>query len=161
MQESKLFPVTVREFIHPFDVEISEGEYERALEFTGINNLNLDSILTTEYEDNGLTLSEGNKQKLVITRSFLCGNDIIVVDEPSSALDPIAEASIFDHIGSLAKDRTIIFITHRLSTIKSADRIVLIDKGGITEEGTHSELMQLDGLYASMYRTQASNYTNF
>ena len=161
MQESKLFPVTVREFIHPFDAEISEGEYERALEFTGINNLNLDSILTTEYEDNGLTLSEGNKQKLVITRSFLCGNDIIVADEPSSALDPIAEASIFDHIGSLAKDRTIIFITHRLSTIKSADRIILIDKGGIAEEGTHSELMQLDGLYASMYRTQASNYTNF
>ena len=158
MQESRVFPVTVRDFVYPFDSAISDENYKRALDFAGINDIDLDSELTTEYDDCGLVLSEGNKQKLVIARSFACGNHIIVADEPSSALDPMAEAEIFDHIAKLSKDKTMVFITHRLSTIKSADRILLLDRGVIAEEGTHAELMERNGLYASMYRTQSANY---
>lgn len=158
MQDSRVFPITVRDFIYPFDSAISDENYQKALDFAGVNGIAPDSELTTEYDDRGLVLSEGNKQKLVIARSFACGNHIIVADEPSSALDPMAEAEIFDHIANLSKDKTMIFITHRLSTIKSADRILLIDQGIVAEEGTHAELMERNGLYASMYRTQSSNY---
>lgn len=158
MQDSKVFPVTVKNFIYPLNSALSDKTYKNALDFAGINDIDLDSELTTEYDDRGLVLSEGNKQKLVIARSFACGNYIIVADEPSSALDPMAEAEIFDHIATLTKDKTMVFITHRLSTIKSADRILLLDRGIIAEEGTHAELMERNGLYTSMYRTQSSNY---
>ena len=97
-------------------------------------------------------------QKIAIARAFAQNSDILILDEPSSALDPIAEYELNKTIEAAAKDRTVIFISHRLSTTRMADRIYLFDGGKITEQGSHEELMKQDGTYAKMFRVQAKKY---
>lgn len=84
--------------------------------------------------------------------------ELIIMDEPSSALDPIAEYELNQSILNNAKDKTVIFISHRLSTTRMADRIYMFDGGKIIEEGSHEELMVMNGKYAEMYRVQAKKY---
>ena len=102
--------------------------------------------------------SGGEGQKIAIARAFAKNSDILILDEPSSALDPIAEYELNKTIEAAAKDRTVIFISHRLSTTRMADRIYLFDGGKITEQGSHEELMKQDGTYAKMFRVQAKKY---
>ena len=85
-------------------------------------------------------------------------SQVIVLDEPTSAMDPKAEYEVFQKFRQLIKDQAAILISHRLSTVKMADRIYVMDKGSITESGTHQELMQLGGTYAYLFETQAKNY---
>ena len=102
-------------------------------------------------------LSGGEAQKVAISR-MLAGNfDLIIMDEPSAALDPEAEYEL-NHILAESKDRTILFISHRLSTTRMADRIYVFDKGKVAESGSHDELMLKNGIYAEMFRTQAAKY---
>ncbi len=111
-----------------------------------------------EYTDEGVLLSGGESQKLAIARVFARQGDLVVLDEPSSALDPIAEYQVNQAMMAAAGNKTILFISHRLSTTRMADRIYMLDSGRIIEEGSHDELMALDGRYAEMFRIQAEKY---
>ena len=114
--------------------------------------------LTTEFSKEGVGLSGGESQKIAIARVFARPYELIIMDEPSSALDPIAEYEINQSILKNAEVRTVIFISHRLSTTRMADRIYMFDDGKIVECGSHDELMRQNGKYAEMYRVQAKKY---
>jgi len=116
-----------------------------------------ETLLGNWFED-GEELSIGQWQKIALARSFLRDAQIIVLDEPTSALDPKAEAQVFEKFRQLLEGQSAILISHRLSTIKMADRIYLLEHGTITESGTHQELMQLGGTYAHLFETQAQHY---
>ncbi len=114
--------------------------------------------LTKEFYDEGVNLSGGEAQKVAIARVFAHPYDLIIMDEPSSALDPIAEYELNRHIKEFSEDKTVIFISHRLSTTRHVDRIYMFEDGRIIESGSHDELMTLNGKYAEMFSLQAENY---
>ena len=114
--------------------------------------------LTREFDKEGTELSGGEAQKIAIARAFARPFDIIIMDEPSSALDPIAEYELNRSIMEDSRDKTVIFISHRLSTTRMADRIYMFSDGEIIEVGSHDELMEKDGKYAEMFRVQAEKY---
>ncbi len=118
----------------------------------------IDTHLTREFDEDGTNLSGGEQQKVAIARVFAKNCDLMILDEPSSALDPIAEYKLNQAITEKTKDKTVIFIAHRLSTTRMADRIYMFDSGKIVEEGSHDELMKLNGKYAEMFRLQAEKY---
>ena len=114
--------------------------------------------LTTEFSDRGVGLSGGESQKVAIARVFAGDYDLVIMDEPSSALDPVAEYELNRSVSENAKDKTLIFISHRLSTTRMADRIYMFEGGKIVEWGSHDELMAKNGKYAHMYTVQAKKY---
>lgn len=120
----------------------------------------IDSELTREFSDEGINLSGGESQKVAIARVFADRNNkaIVILDEPSSALDPLSEYKLNQNLIEKAKNSTIVFISHRLSTTRMADKIYLFEKGEIKEQGTHNELMKLNGKYREMFDRQAKNY---
>ena len=130
------------------------GVYEKVMSLPkGMN-----TTLTREFDDEGAVLSGGEFQKIVVARAFARNCPIKVFDEPSSALDPIAEYKLFDNILKACKENTLLFISHRLSSVQNADHVFLLEKGKVKEEGTHRELLEKNGLYADMYKKQAENY---
>ena len=130
------------------------GVYEKVMSLPqGIN-----TTLTREFDDEGAVLSGGEFQKIVVSRAFARRCPIKVFDEPSSALDPIAEYKLFDNILKACKENTLLFISHRLSSVQNADHVFLLENGEVCEEGTHRELMAKHGIYADMYEKQAENY---
>lgn len=116
--------------------------------------------ITKEFDQNGIVLSGGQGQKVAIARTLAKNSEIIIMDEPSSALDPLSEEEILKTIFLNHGDKTIIFISHRLSNIQNFDCIYFLDDGYITEMGSHDELMKLKGKYYEMYNTQAKKYAN-
>ncbi len=118
----------------------------------------INTILTKEFDEDGAVLSGGQYQKIVVARAFVQNTPIKVFDEPSSALDPIAEYDLYKSIMRESKDKTMIFISHRLSSVRNADRVFMFEHGELIEQGTHEELMKMDGSYADMYTKQAMNY---
>ncbi len=116
------------------------------------------TTLTNEFDDEGAVLSGGESQKVVVARAFVKQCPFKVFDEPSSALDPIAEATLFDNIYETCKDNTLVFISHRLSSVQNADWVYLLSDKTVKEEETHMMLMVKHGLYADMYTKQANNY---
>lgn len=118
----------------------------------------IQTMVTREFDDYGVVFSGGEKQKLVIARVFASDAHILILDEPTASLDPIAEKTINDLIIGNAANKTIIIIAHRLSTVVDADRIILMENGKITESGTHQELIEQKGMYWKMFETQASLY---
>lgn len=118
----------------------------------------LDTFLTTETRDDGVNLSGGEAQKLAISRVFYQDAGLMILDEPSSALDPIAEYQLNHAMLTATKDKTVIFISHRLSTTRIADRIIMLENGRVVEEGTHDELLKCGGKYAGMWKVQAGAY---
>lgn len=119
----------------------------------------LSTQLTTEFDEQGVNLSGGESQKVAIARAFYRQADILIMDEPSSALDPIAEYSLNKAMHDAALNKTVFYISHRLSTTRDADRILMLEKGRIIEEGTHEELLRKNGKYAEMWYAQAGKYT--
>jgi ATP-binding cassette subfamily B protein len=120
----------------------------------------IDTELTREFSEDGTMLSGGEAQKVAIARMFAKPFKVAILDEPSSALDPIAEYKLNKSMMENAKDASIIFISHRLSTTRIADRIYMFENGEIIEQGNHNELMKLGGKYAKMFEKQAHYYVN-
>lgn len=118
----------------------------------------IDTMVTKEFDENGMGLSGGEAQKIAIARVFARKPDIVILDEPSSALDPIAEYRMYQNMLTATENETVIFISHRLSATRDADRIYMFENGTVIEQGSHAELMALNGKYAEMWRLQAQNY---
>ena len=112
-----------------------------------------------KWFDSGVNLSGGEWQKVALARAFMRDAKILLLDEPTSALDAQAEYDLFERLRTLTAGRTAVYISHRFSTVRRADRIVFLEHGRLVEEGTHEELMRLDGRYARLFRMQASAYT--
>ena len=144
--------------------DYSEEAAKEALERAGFSKRlqtlphSLDTQVTTEFDKDGINFSGGESQKIAISRAFYKDADILIMDEPSSALDPIAEYELNKAMESAAKGKTVFYISHRLSTTRDADRIILLEKGCIVEEGTHESLLEMNGKYAEMWRVQAGRY---
>lgn len=165
-QDFKIFSLSVAEnvLLRPLrdgDEELvtealkKSGAYDKVMSLkNGIR-----TTLTREFDDEGAVLSVGEAQKVSLARAFTNDSPFVILDEPSSALDPIAEYNMFRNMLDACRDRTLIFISHRLSSAVLADRIFLMDGGEITESGSHDELMKKNGKYAEMFRIQAENYT--
>lgn len=117
-----------------------------------------DSILLREFDDEGVSLSGGEAQKIAIARAFYKDCPFAILDEPSANLDPIAEYALNQSMTRAADQKTVVFISHRLSTTVMADEIYMLEKGEIVEHGSHEELMKMDGKYAYMFRLQAEKY---
>ena len=130
------------------------GAYDKVISLKN----GMDTTLTHEFDDEGAVLSGGEFQKIVVARAFVKECPFKVFDEPSSALDPIAEAKLFDNIYETCKNNTLVFISHRLSSVQNADKVYLLSDGTVKEEGNHRSLMELKGIYADMYSKQAKNY---
>ncbi len=118
----------------------------------------INTELTKEFSESGTMLSGGEGQKAAIARVFMRDISVAILDEPSSALDPIAEYRLNKSMLRNAENQAVILISHRLSTTKDADRIILLENGSVAESGTHSELLEKNGIYAKMWNVQAEKY---
>lgn len=118
----------------------------------------INSQITREFDEEGLLLSGGEKQKVAMARVFAGTGKIIVLDEPSAALDPFAEYNINKRIIESSQKKSVVLISHRLTATRMADHIIMLENGEVVESGRHEELMQLDGKYAFMYKVQAEPY---
>ena len=114
--------------------------------------------LTRMFEDNGRELSVGQWQKLSVARAFYKNSEILILDEPTASLDPLAEQEVFNQFSKLADGKIAVFVSHKLSSAVSASKIVVIDGGTIAEVGTHDELIALGGRYHELFTTQAKRY---
>jgi len=108
--------------------------------------------------EKGIDLSGGQWQKLALSRAFFKDAPILILDEPTSAIDAKAEYEIFERVQKLQKDKTVIIISHRFSTVRNADRILVLNNGQIIENGNHDELIRQDGVYAELFKIQAQGY---
>lgn len=137
---------------------------ERALKCAGVwdkvsslsNGIN--TIMTKEFDNDGAVLSGGEQQKIVVARAFAQQASVKVFDEPSSALDPIAEYDLYKGIMNESKGHITLFISHRLSSVKDADEVFMLENGTVIEQGTHRQLMDMGGKYCEMFTRQAQNY---
>ncbi len=165
-QDYNLFATTVAENVM-LRGKLSEADRERAVDalkksgvYSKIESLpkGIDTNVTREFDDEGAVFSGGEAQKISIARIFAADNEIVIMDEPTSALDPIAEQEMYKNMFSACEGKTVIFISHRLSSATSADRIYLFEDGRIVEEGTHKELLSLGGKFSDMWHKQADSY---
>ena len=163
-QDYQIFALTAQQNITMTTEPVEAQRLQQAIDAGGfretLNTLpdGLQTQLTREFDEHGVTLSGGQAQALVTARAFYANADILILDEPSSALDPIAEYNLNKSVMEQAKDKTVITISHRLSTTRLADRIYLLEHGRIIESGTHDQLMQQQGKYAQMFTLQAQKY---
>ena len=116
-----------------------------------------DTLLGTEYSF-GTELSIGQWQRVALARAFYRDAPLLILDEPTAALDPRTEAEFFDRIRQLYRDRTVLLISHRFSTVRNADHIYVLDHGQVAEHGSHDELMRQQGLYAELFSLQAAGF---
>lgn len=154
-QQSRLYALSVRENMTAY-ADADDARLKSCLEEVGLR-LSLDAQVTKEFDENGAVLSGGDAQRLCLTRLLHSEFGLLILDEPSSALDPIAEY----RIAKLIFDRsptTTVMVAHRLSTVVDADRIYLLSDGRIIESGTHAELMAQNGKYREMFLKQAEGY---
>ncbi len=161
-QNTNLFAMTFAENMKLYR-EVPEEKLHEIVEKLGLSTVldkfdgGLDAQITKEFDKNGIVLSGGETQKLGLARLFTGQFGLLILDEPSAALDPAAEYNLNKVIMEL-RNTTTIMISHRLSTVRDADCIYLIENGTVAESGSHSQLMKQNGRYAEMFRMQAENY---
>lgn len=159
-QDFQTFACSVGENVALSD-KFDASEVENALKHSGFSKelkYGVDTELLREFDDEGVMLSGGESQKVAVARAFYKNCPYVILDEPSANLDPVAEYNLNQAMLNVAKDKTVIFISHRLSTTVNADRIFVMEKGKIVESGSHSELMAKNGTYAYMFNLQAEKY---
>lgn len=165
-QDFKMFATTITNnvILHGNASEKDKKRAEAALKASGIYDKieslpnKMESQMTKEFAEDGIMMSGGEQQKLAIARVFAKDCEICILDEPSSALDPISEYEIFENMLKACEGKTVIFISHRLSSTVMADCIYMLEEGRIIEQGSHEELMRQNGKYAEMYNLQAKKY---
>ena len=162
------YPLTLRENIALSSLERIDNtkEIEGVLTQSGVYEdmqpkleNGLDSFMTRRFADNGTELSKGQWQKIALSRAYFKNAPIIIFDEPSAALDAEAEDRIFKNFELISDGKTGIMISHRISSARMSNKIVVLDGGTITEQGTYDELIACDGLYAKLYNLQREKYT--
>jgi ATP-binding cassette subfamily B protein len=134
----------------------NENQINEALLFSGLDNIGRETLLGKDI--GGTELSGGQWQKLAIARAVYRGKNFIILDEPTSNLDPFAETEIYQKYMSMSRDKTVIFVTHRISVASLADRIVVFADGKVIQDGTHDELIHREGEYARLYNEQSKWY---
>ncbi len=159
-QDFSLFGATLGENVamqeNPDKEKVSDALKESS--FTKQLDNGVDSILLREFDDEGVSLSGGEAQKVAVARAFYKDCPFAILDEPSANLDPVSEYALNEAMSRAAKDKTVIFISHRLSTTVMADVIYMLENGEIVESGSHEELMAKGGKYAYMFNLQAEKY---
>ena len=161
-QDFQIFSATVGENV-ALEKDFDEERVWKALASAGFTKElpdGLNTMLLREFDDNGMMLSGGEQQKIAIARAFYKKCPYVILDEPSANLDPVSEYELNHTMMEASSDRTVIFISHRLSTTRHADRILMMEKGRVIESGSHEELMELNGKYAEMFRLQAEKYND-
>lgn len=161
-QDFQLFAATLGENV-ALDTHYDEKEVMKALKHSGFDKELLNGVYTEvlrEFDDSGMMFSGGEAQKITVARAFYKNCPYVIMDEPSANLDPVAEYNLNKSMAEAAKNKTVIFISHRLSTTRHADRIYVMENGEIVENGTHDELMSKNGKYAYMFNLQAEKYRN-
>ncbi len=159
-QDFQIFSASVGENV-ALSKEYDEERVWTALEKAGFRKHlpnGLKTVILREFDDNGLMLSGGEQQKIAIARAFYKKCPYVILDEPSANLDPVSEYELNQAMINGADDKTVIFISHRLSTTVIVDKIFMMEKGKIIESGNHSELMALGGKYKEMFDLQAEKY---
>ncbi len=165
-QDYRLFAITVAENvmlrgdITNEDRATVRDALERSGIYSKVESLSngVDSNVTREFDNEGAMFSGGEAQKISIARIFAGKQEIVIMDEPTSALDPIAEQEMYRNMFEACEGKTVIFISHRLSSVTMADRIYMFENGEIIEQGTHSELLAMNAKYADMWHKQADTY---
>lgn len=166
-QEQLIFPFTVGENIALQKAErVDEEKAWDALEKAGLKEvfeekkIGMKSYMTKVMTKDGIELSGGQQQSFLLARALYKDAPVLVLDEPTAALDPIAESGVYENYNKYSEGKTAVFISHRLASTRFSDRIAMIENGKILEMGTHEELMRRDGAYAKMFRIQSSYYNN-
>ena len=167
-QDYRLFAATVAENvmlrgnITDSDRQTVTDALQKAGIYEKIQSLphGIDSNVTKEFDSDGAVFSGGEAQKLSIARIFASNCEVVIMDEPTSALDPIAEQEMYRNMFDACRGKTVIFISHRLSSATMADRIYMFEHGKIIEQGTHGELLAQNAKYADMWHKQADTYTD-
>lgn len=164
-QDFSIMGMTIKENVlmgrhYEKEDELVERSLKRAGIYEKVQSLpkGIHTMMTKEFEEDGAVLSGGESQKLAVARTFAKDSPVKIFDEPSSALDPLAEYELFQNIMKEGQDHTMLFISHRLSSVKSCDKVFMLEGGRLIEEGSHGQLMELGGSYAQMYKKQAMNY---
>ena len=161
-QDFQIFSASVGENV-ALSADYDEERVWKALQSAGFDKElpdGLKTILLREFDDNGIMLSGGEQQKIAIARAFYKNCPYVILDEPSANLDPVSEYELNHAMMTGADNKTVIFISHRLSTTRNADRIFMMEKGKIIESGSHEELIALNGKYAEMFNLQAEKYNH-
>lgn len=166
VQNFQLFALTLYENVKMdiVDKKAEGASLDKALNMVGLSDVvdrlpdKGDSDYSREFNGDGVVFSGGQKQKLALARVLLSDKRMVILDEPSSALDPKAESEFNELVFNMLPERTIVIISHRLSTTKMADRIILIQNGKVAEDGPHNELMKNNGIYAKMFEMQSRRY---
>lgn len=165
-QEFSHFSLSIRHFVGIGRIEKMEEEKEldKAYKKAGLEEFlakyeeNDRTVLGKEYEDRGVELSGGEWQRLVIASAYMGEPEILIFDEPTASIDPLKEVDMIKHFRENLKGKTAILVSHRIGFARLADRIVMMESGRITEEGTHEELLKKNGSYAAIFREQKSLY---
>ena len=163
-QDIYLLPIKIKEFVASKDDDISEDRVNDSLKKAGLWDKvmslpkGIETPLMKGVMKDAVDLSGGEKQKLMMARAYYKDAPVLIFDEPTAALDPIAEVNLYNFINDNTSNKTVIFVSHRLASVKFCDRILVIDNGKIVEDGTHDELMQKKGKYAGMFELQSRYY---
>jgi ATP-binding cassette subfamily B protein len=161
-QDFQIFSATLGENV-ALDLDFDKDRANNALRHSGYNKKTpngLDTQLLREFDDEGIMMSGGESQKVAIARAFYKNCPYIILDEPSANLDPVAEYNLNQAMIEAANEKTVVFISHRLSTTVNADKIYVMENGEIIEQGSHDELMAMNKTYAYMFNLQAEKYQN-
>jgi len=154
--------LTLRENVGISETDLMNDDQRiwKALNSINFESFHVDQDLDVQFgrEFGGIELSHGQWQKIAIARGLFRDSEVIVLDEPTSALDPLIEAEILAKFLEMSKDKTAVIISHRVGLCKLVDRVVVMKNGKITETGTHSELIKMDGEYKRLYTSQQKWY---
>ncbi len=162
-QDFQLFAFSVKENIL-LGMEPDDERLNWAIEKSGLSEKvsslekGLETSISKEFDENGIEFSGGEGQKLACARAYYRNAPIVILDEPTAALDPIAESKLYERFNSIMEYKTAIYISHRLASVKFCDKVAVFEDGHIIEYGTHDELMSQSGTYFNMFTTQAKYY---